>query len=57
MLLSLSIFGGSQEKSVGAGRGLHDELIKGHALSTSLGDSGSGSFGEFKSSDGHFGYI
>merc|ERR1712195_190504 len=46
MLLGLSSGGSSKEEGVGTSRGHQDEFVKGEAFATSLGDTGTGSFGE-----------
>jgi len=46
MLLGLSSGGSSKEEGVGTSRGHHDEFVKSEAFATSLGDTGTGSFGE-----------
>ena len=53
VLLGLSIFRASDQKSVGTGWSGHNQLIESEAFATSLNDSSSSRFGESKSSDGH----
>jgi len=51
------IAGTTQQDGVGALGCLQGKLIKGQALTTSLGDAGTGGLGESKSTDGHLGNI
>ena len=57
MLLGLTSSVGSQEEGVGAGGGLHHELVKSQALATSLCDSGAGGLGEAEGSNVDLGHI
>lgn len=57
VLLGLTLGGASEEEGVGAGRGLHDELVKSKALAASLGDAGTGSLGEAEGSNVELGHV
>jgi hypothetical protein len=52
-----SLLGSSEEEGVGSGRSLHDELVEGHASTTSGDDSGTGGLGESESGNVKLGHI
>merc|ERR1740117_1042961 len=51
MASGLTLIRSSEEESVGSSRGLHNELVKSHALATSGGNTGTGRFGESEGGD------
>ena len=55
--LGFAHLGASEEDGVRAGGGLHDQLIDGHALSTSLHNAGARGLSEAKGSHFHFGEV
>jgi hypothetical protein len=57
MASGLSLLGSSEEEGVGSGRSLHDELVEGHASTTSSDNSGTGGLGESESGNVKLGHI
>jgi len=51
MASGLTLIRSSEEESVGSSRGLHNELVKSHALATGGGNTGTGRFGESEGGD------